>query len=303
MQEPMLNAISVDVEDFFHVEAFASCVSRTDWDSFSPRVEKNVARVLELFARYNTLGTFYVLGWVAQRFPQLVRQIERAGHEIGCHGFSHQHIGRQTPGIFRLDIREARNRLMDEVQKPVVCYRAPSFSITSNTLWALEVLVEEGFKIDSSIFPVKHDLYGMPDAPRFPYWRQTSGHSAIFEFPPSTVQLGNFNLGVGGGGYFRLIPYFISKRALRYINKKEYKPAMVYFHPWEIDPDQPRIPAKLRSRLRHYTNLSTMESKIEQLLRDFRFTTVTRTSEQLEDYCTSAPGSALFDEGTQKSCA
>jgi polysaccharide deacetylase family protein (PEP-CTERM system associated) len=288
----MLNAMSVDVEDYFQVEAFASCVSRKDWESFPSRVERNVARVLELFGRYNTRGTFYVLGWVAERFPHLIRQISKAGHEIGSHGFAHQHIGRQTPESFRKDICEARDKLTNEVQKEIVCYRAPSFSVTDNTLWALEVLAQEGFKIDSSIFPVRHDLYGMPDAPRFPYWRHISKQYSIFEFPPSTVRFGNLNLGVGGGGYFRFLPYPISKRALRHINERECKPAMVYFHPWELDPGQPRIAARFRSKLRHYTNLAIMERKLERLLQDFQFTTVTIACEQLENFRAEASGTA-----------
>ena len=204
--------------------------------------------------------------------------------------------------MFRMDIREARSRLMDEVQKAVICYRAPSFSITNTTLWALEVLAEEGFIIDSSIFPVRHDLYGIPDAPRFPYWKPISSDLSIFEFPPTTMRIGNLNLGVGGGGYFRLFPYLFSKKVLRHINE-EGKPAMVYFHPWEIDPDQPRIPAKFRSRIRHYTNLVVMESKIDRLLQDFRFTTVTETCMGLESYAAGAPVPALTRHGEQQTCA
>jgi polysaccharide deacetylase family protein (PEP-CTERM system associated) len=280
----MWNAISVDVEDYFHVEAFASRISPRDWDSFLPRVERNVKRILDLFARHETRGTFFILGWVTARFPQLVREIGWAGHEIGCHGLAHQHIKRQTPEQFRLDVREAKDRLTQEVQKPVRCYRAPSFSVMSETRWAIEILAEEGFEIDSSIFPVRHDLYGMPDAPRFPYWHQTSCGNQLFEFPPSTIRLGNTNIGVGGGGYFRLMPYCISRRALQSINETDRMPAMVYFHPWEIDPDQPRVDVKLRSRLRHYTNLATMEGKIERLLGDFQFTTVTEAAAQLDCY-------------------
>jgi len=278
----MLNALSVDVEDYFHVEAFASYISPKDWDSYSPRVERNTIRVLDLFAKYNARGTFYILGWVADRFPDLIRRIAAAGHEIGCHGFSHQLIGRQTLEQFRQDIRKSKALLTNEVQKDVTCYRAPSFSITRKTQWAVEVLAEEGFKIDSSIFPVKHDLYGMPDAPRFPYWHKASNGFQLFEFPPSTIRLGNVNIGVGGGGYLRFSPYAVSRWALKAINEKEHMPAMVYFHPWELDPNQPRIPAKLRSRLRHYTNLAVMEKKLESLLRSFRFTTVTQACETLD---------------------
>jgi polysaccharide deacetylase family protein (PEP-CTERM system associated) len=265
----MLNALSIDVEDYFHVEAFASRISRDDWRSFESRVEKNVNIILDLLEKYQSKATFYILGWVAELFPPLIRKIADAGHEIGCHGYAHQHIRRQTPDQFRQDIRRARQCLMDQVQRTVYCYRAPSFSITAATLWALDVLAEEGFKIDSSIFPVRHDLYGIPDADRFPHRR-----GGIIEFPPTTIRRLNNNFGVGGGGYLRLLPYRFTRWAIKNINEIDRQPAMVYFHPWEIDPDQPRISAPLKSRLRHYTNLSGMQNKIEQLLQDFRFSTV-----------------------------
>jgi polysaccharide deacetylase family protein (PEP-CTERM system associated) len=222
-----------------------------------------------MLSRHQVSATFFVLGWVAERFPHLIRQIGDAGHEIGCHGYAHQHIQRQTPEKFRQDVRAARQCLMHQTQKNVHCYRAPSFSIIRSTLWALDILAEEEFKIDSSIFPVRHDLYGIPDAERFPHWR-----NEIFEFPPTTLRRANNNFGVAGGGYLRLLPYGFSRWAIREINETEGQPAMVYFHPWEIDPEQPRISAPLRSRLRHYTNLKGMQKKIERLLQDFRFSTV-----------------------------
>jgi polysaccharide deacetylase family protein (PEP-CTERM system associated) len=197
------------------------------------------------------------------------------GHEIGCHGYAHQHIRRQSPEQFRQDVRKARQGLMDQTQKPVQCYRAPSFSITKSTLWALDVLGEEGFTIDSSIFPVRHDLYGIPDADRFPHWRKN-----IFEFPPTTIRLAKNNIGAAGGGYLRLLPYAYTRYSIRNVNEKEGQPAMVYFHPWEIDPDQPRIAAPFRSRFRHYTNLGGMKKKIERLLTDFRFSTVSEVCEE-----------------------
>ena len=272
----VLNAFSIDVEDYFQVEAFATRVSRDDWPAFEPRVEKNVEAILEILARYQTSATFFILGWVAEFFPQLVRRIAEEGHEIGCHGYSHQHIRRQTPDQFRQDVRTARRCLMDQVQTPISCYRAPSFSITEVTLWALDVLAEEGFKIDSSIFPVRHDLYGVPHAERFPHWRKQ-----IIEFPPTTIRRTNNNFGVAGGGYLRLLPYGITRWAIREINEIERQPAMVYLHPWELDPDQPRIAAPLRSKLRHYTNLRGMKKKIESLLTDFRFSTVSTVCEPL----------------------
>jgi polysaccharide deacetylase family protein (PEP-CTERM system associated) len=289
----MFNALSVDVEEYFHVEAFSSCISPNQWNSFSSRVEGSVERVLALFSRYHARATFYVLGWVAERFPLLVRRIDAAGHEIGCHGFAHQRIGTQSRDQFRADIRNAREVLANEVQKDIRCYRAPSFSITRDTYWALAILAEEGFIIDSSIFPVRHDLYGIPDAPRFPYWQHGSNGCGIFEFPPSTVRVGNVNVGVGGGGYLRFAPYPVSRFALQHLNSAYKMPAMVYFHPWEFDPGQPRIPSKLRSRIRHYTNLSTMEKKVERLLQDFRFTTVSEASEQLEAYHSGIPQQSL----------
>jgi polysaccharide deacetylase family protein (PEP-CTERM system associated) len=276
----MINVLSVDVEDYFHVQAFAEQIPSASWDSFPPRVERNVHRILEIFDEYRARGTFFVLGWVAGRFPGLVREIVQAGHEIGCHGYAHQQLQRQTPQQFREDVRIARRQLMDEAQKPVVAYRAPSFSIVQDTIWAFDVLAEEGFSLDSSVFPVRHDLYGIPDANRFPYWHRTSG-SSIFEFPPSTIKIGGNNFGVGGGGYLRFAPYRLTKWALRQINKREHQPAMVYFHPWEIDPDQPRIPAGLKSRVRHYTNLSRMEGKLKCLLRDFKFAPLSEVCHEL----------------------
>jgi polysaccharide deacetylase family protein (PEP-CTERM system associated) len=266
----MINAFSIDVEDYFHVEAFASRVSPKDWSRYASRVETNVELILQILTRHETKGTFFVLGWVAERFPCLVRRIADCGHEIGCHGYGHQHIMRQTPEQFREDIHRARECLAEQAQQPIRCYRAPSFSVTKSTLWALDVLGEEGFRIDSSIFPVRHDLYGMPESDRFPHWRK-----GILEFPPTTIRMANNNFGVAGGGYLRLLPYCFTRWAIRKINEVEKQPGMVYFHPWELDPAQPRISASLKSRLRHYTNLSGMQNKIERLLQDFRFSTIT----------------------------
>jgi len=282
----MHNVISVDVEDYFHVEAFASHLSPTSWDSFAPRVEANVDRALELFARRDVSATFFILGWVADRFPAVVRRIAESGHEVGCHGFAHQHIRRQSPAEFREDIRRARGSLMDQARQPVHSYRAPSFSIVRETLWALGILAEEGIRFDSSIFPAHHDLYGIPEANRFPHWLPTTNRQAVFEFPPTTIRLAGRNWGAGGGGYLRFAPYGLTRWALRRINVQEQQPAMVYFHPWELDPDQPRIRTSLRSRLRHYTNLATMAGKVEQLLRDFQFTTLTEACRELEAYHT-----------------
>jgi polysaccharide deacetylase family protein (PEP-CTERM system associated) len=264
-----LNAITVDVEDYFHVEAFASSISPENWQKYELRVENNVERILELFSRYQVKATFFILGWVAERIPGLAGCIAGAGHELGCHGYAHQHIHRQSPSEFREDVQRARRLLMDQTGQSVQCYRAPSFSITSKTLWALDILAEEGFTVDSSIFPAQHDLYGIADAPRFLHRR-----NGLIEFPPTTIRKAKTSIGAAGGGYLRLFPYLITRWAIRHINEVEGQPAMVYFHPWEIDREQPRIAAPLKSRLRHYTNLEKMFGKIERLLQDFHFSTV-----------------------------
>jgi polysaccharide deacetylase family protein (PEP-CTERM system associated) len=285
VQNPkQVNALTVDVEDYFHVEAFASSISPGDWAHYELRVDKNVDRILEIFSRYRTRATFFILGWVAEKTPGLARRIADAGHEIGCHGYAHQHIRRQSPKQFRDDVHRAHQMLTEQTGQQVQCYRAPSFSITRETLWALDVLLEEGFKIDSSIFPAHHDLYGLPGAPRFPHRR-----NGLIEFPPTTIKKGNVSIGVAGGGYLRLLPYGVTRWAMRKVNGSDGQPAMVYFHPWEIDPEQPRIAAPLKSRLRHYTNLSGMQHKIERLLQDFKFATVTDVCDIME-YTNRAEG-------------
>jgi len=285
----MRNVLSVDVEDYFNVEAFAAHISQDQWDSYEPRVERNVHRILELFAKHGVKATFFMLGWVAEKFPNLSREIVAFGHEIGCHGFAHQRLQKLTKEEFRMDLRRSSRLLMDQIQRPVRCYRAPSFSIVESTFWAFDVLAEEGFDIDSSVFPVRHDLYGVPNGERFPHLRRTSAGNLIFEFPPSTIRFGHTNWGVAGGGYLRFVPYGATYRAIRHINQVEGYPAMVYFHPWEIDADQPRMYAGLRSRLRHYTNLSTVYDKIEHLLVNFHFTTLSEVCAQYQAFQTSSP--------------
>jgi len=280
----MLNVLTVDVEEYFHVEAFASCVRQEDWSGLESRVERSTCRVMEILDRHSAKATFFVLGWVAERHPALVRKIAGSGHEIGCHGYTHRRVHRQSPDAFRSDIRTARALLSDCTGRPVITYRAPSFSIVGKTLWALDVLVEEGFSIDTSIFPIRHDLYGIPDAPRFPHWRRTPAGNELFEFPPSTLRRFGRNWAIGGGGWMRMFPYRFTRSGLREINERERMPAMVYFHPWELDPDQPRIPAPLRSRLRHYTNLATTQPKIERLLEDFRFAPLSTVCGQLPQF-------------------
>jgi polysaccharide deacetylase family protein (PEP-CTERM system associated) len=288
----MLNILSVDVEDYFHVEAFTSQISPDNWNSFEPRVEQNTLRILELFAKYDAKATFFMLGWVAERFPRLAREIAAAGHEIGSHGYAHRRLDRLTPREFLADITRSTDALVQQVQRPIRCYRAPSFSVVKSTLWALDILAEQGFTFDSSIFPVRHDVYGIPDAKRFPHWRTTAQGFRIFEVPPSTRRFANNNWGVAGGGYLRLMPYAFTRSALRRLNEIDREPGMVYFHPWEIDPDQPVIRTRLRSHLRHYSNLSRMESKIRCLLQDFRFGSLTEVVERHPAYAAAAAPSA-----------
>jgi polysaccharide deacetylase family protein (PEP-CTERM system associated) len=265
----VVNALTFDIEDYFQVQAFADVIPPREWSRFPIRVEKNTFHLLDLLARRNVRATFFVLGWVAQRCSSLVREIFNAGHEIGSHGYSHQMIGRGTAEDFREDVTRAKAILEDQLGVPVASYRAPSYSITSKTLWALEILGEAGFKCDSSIYPVMHDQYGISDAPRFPHYKALSGGRQIAEFPPSTLRLGGVNLAVAGGGYFRLFPYAMTAWAIHRINHAEGQPAMVYLHPWEFDPDQPRVAASWRSRFRHYQNLRSTEAKFHRLLEEF----------------------------------
>ena len=265
----MINALTVDVEDYFHVQAFAGVIRRADWWRYPTRVERNTYRLLEILASRRIRATFFVLGWVARRCPRLLRDIFDADHEIGCHGYAHQMIGRGSEKEFRQDIRRSKAIIEDIVGAEVESYRAPSYSITASTLWALDVLSEEGFRRDSSIFPVVHDHYGIPRAPRFPHYRLVRNGKRIAEFPPSTLRAYGVNIPVAGGGYLRLLPYGVTAWAIRHINHKEAQPALLYLHPWEIDPEQPRISAPWRSRFRHYHSLHSTEDKLVRLLRDF----------------------------------
>lgn len=265
----MVNALTFDVEDYFQVQAFADVIRREHWDHYPSRVESNTYRVLEILAHHNIRATFFILGWIAQRCAGLVRDIQSAGHEIGSHGYHHQMIGSSSHEEFRGDVMRAKAVLEDQLGSTVSSYRAPSYSITARTLWALDVLGEAGFERDSSIFPVLHDHYGIPDAPRFPHYRQVANHRIIVEFPPSTLRCGRVNVAIAGGGYFRLFPYSFTSWGIHRINTREHQPAMVYLHPWEFDPDQPRIAASWRSRIRHYQNLRSTESKFRRLLEEF----------------------------------
>lgn len=263
----LLNALTVDVEDYYHVSGFEHCVRRERWDDFESRVEANTYRVLERLAEAGVRATFFVLGWVAERHAGLVRAIHRAGHEIGCHGHWHRLVYGQTPATFRADLRRARDVIRDAIGAPVTAYRAPSFSVTAQSLWALDVLVEEGFTLDSSIYPTHHDRYGIPGSPLEPHPLERAG-GTLWEFPPPVWRLLGYPLPVGGGGYFRLYPYALTRWGLRSINAAG-RPFAVYLHPWELDPEQPRLAAGRLRAFRHYVNLRRTETRLVTLLRDF----------------------------------
>jgi polysaccharide deacetylase family protein (PEP-CTERM system associated) len=267
--EGIINAFSIDVEDYFHVEALAGAIDRSTWSQLEYRAEHNTQRLIELLAAEKVRATFFILGWVAKRSPQLVRAIHDAGHEVACHGLTHQMVTRQTPEQFRAETTEAKAFLEQACGAPVRGYRAATYSITRKSLWALDILEELGFVYDSSIFPIRHDLYGIPDAPRFPYY---PANLKMLEVPVTTVEYFGQRLPCGGGGYFRLLPYAYFRSAIRRVNERDGKPAVFYCHPWEIDPEQPRIGGiSLKSRLRHYTNLNKMEDRLRRLLREFRW--------------------------------
>lgn len=265
----IVNAMTVDVEDYFQVQAFADRVPRTDWERMPSRVERNTDAVLELFDHAGVRGTFFTLGWVAERHPSLVRRIVAAGHELASHGYEHRRADAQDPDAFRADVVRTKSILEDVGGVRVAGYRAATFSIGARNPWAFDVLAETGHTYSSSVYPVRHDLYGMPDAPRFPY--RPSG-AALTEIPITTNVLLGRNVPSGGGGYFRLFPYAWSRWSLGRVNRTDRQPAIFYFHPWEIDPDQPvQSGISLKTKLRHYTNLGRMKGRLERLLREFRW--------------------------------
>jgi polysaccharide deacetylase family protein (PEP-CTERM system associated) len=272
--EPVVNAMTVDVEDYFHVSGFDHVVSRSAWDQMESRVSANTHRLLDLLDAFAVRGTFFVLGWVAERDPALVREIAARGHEIASHGYGHRLIYNQTPAAFREDVRRAKGLLEDVIGVSVLGYRAPSFSMTTRSFWALGILIEEGHSYDASIFPIRHDRYGIPGSPRHPYSIQ-SGPGSIMEVPGSTISVGPLTLPIGGGGYFRILPYAWTRWGIAQVNRVEQQPMVFYIHPWEIDPDQPRLPAGWLGRFRHYRNLRKTEPRLRALLTDFRFGTVT----------------------------
>ncbi len=266
----MRNALTIDLEDYFHVSAYAGRVRRDDWDTYPSRVAQNTDRLLELLEQHKCKATFFVLGWVAEKKPEVVARVAAAGHEIACHSLWHRRIFDLTPEEFREDTRRAKAVIEDVTGKQVVGYRAPSFSVTPESAWALDILVEEGFQYDSSIFPVRHPSYGIPDAPRTPYWINTAS-GRILEFPMPTLAVGSKRSPIGGGAYLRLLPYRYTLWSIRHLNQKEKSPVCVYIHPWELDPDQPRMGGNLSARARHYFGLRGTAKKLEKLLRDVEF--------------------------------
>jgi len=266
----MNNALSIDLEDYFHVSAYDKRVRKEDWDTYPSRVEQNVDRLLQLFDQHNHKATFFVLGWVAEKKPWIVARVASAGHEVACHSLWHRRVYDLTPEEFREDTRRAKAAIEDAAGKRVLGYRAPSFTITRKSAWALEILAAEGFQYDSSVFPVQHPTYGIADSPRTPYWINTPS-GKLLEFPLASLRLGKMRAPLGGGAYLRLLPYRFTLWSIRYLNEHENSLACVYIHPWELDPEQPRLGGSLSARMRHYIGLNRTEQRFTQLLHDFKF--------------------------------
>jgi polysaccharide deacetylase family protein (PEP-CTERM system associated) len=275
-----LNAFTVDVEDYFHVAALSSAITRDSWATRELRVEANVERLLGILSEHDVRGTFFVLGWLAERTPALVRRIAAAGHEIACHGFSHQLVYRQSQAEFREETIRAKHFLEDTVGHEVLGYRAASFSVTRDSLWALDVLIDLGFRYDSSIFPIHHDLYGLPGAIPEPHRVSAPSGRTLAEFPMSAARFLGVQVPVSGGGYFRILPYWLTRRGLKQINERRKRPFAFYLHPWELDPQQPRIEVGAFSRFRHYTNLGRCEARLQRLLGEFAFTSMHEALQQ-----------------------
>jgi polysaccharide deacetylase family protein (PEP-CTERM system associated) len=275
------NALTVDVEDYFQVSALAPHIARSEWERIPCRVERNIDVVLQLLAESESQATFFTLGWIAERYPRLVERIVSEGHELASHGYAHQRATEQTPAAFLEDIRSAKALLEDIGGVEVRGYRAPSFSVGAANRWAFDCIAEAGYRYSSSVYPIRHDHYGMPDAPRFPY-RSREG---LLEVPLSTVRVLSINLPAGGGGYFRLLPYCVSRTLIRHINSQDQRPAVFYFHPWELDAEQPRVGGtSLKTRVRHYVNLHRTLPRLQRLLRDFTWARMDRTFPE----CTTA---------------
>lgn len=269
-QAPISNAMTIDVEDYFQVSAFAQTISRDSWPTLSCRVERNIDLILAILNEQDAKATFFTLGWIAERYPAMVKRIVGNGHELASHGYGHLRVTDQSAEEFVDDITRSKGLLEDIGGQAVLGYRAPSFSIGSGNLWALELLRTAGYRYSSSIYPVRHDHYGMPDAPRFAFY--PNGKDGLLELPVSTVRLFQRNYPAGGGGFFRFFPYALSRWLLQQVNKRDLQPAIFYFHPWELDPEQPRQTGiGLKTRFRHYVNLRRTETRIKALVRDFRW--------------------------------
>jgi len=272
---PITNAMTIDVEDYFQVSAFANHIDRADWDSLPCRVERNVDVILSILDSARVNATWFTLGWIGERYPAVVRRIVAAGHELASHGYHHQRVTELSPQAFREDVVRAKQLLEDISGCEVKGYRAPSFSIGHANLWALDTLRDAGYRYSSSIYPIRHDHYGMPDAPRFAF--RPRGNEGLLELPLTTFRFFDPNLPSGGGGYFRLLPYSVSRWCMRRVNATDGQPCIFYFHPWEIDPGQPRQRGiGMRTRFRHYVNLNSMEARVRQLVRDFRWDRIDR---------------------------
>ncbi len=286
------NALTIDVEDYYMVSAFADTVKFENWHQYESRVERNTHRILDLLDEYQVKATFFVLGWVAEHFPDLVKDIQRRGHEVASHGYNHRLVYDLTPEDFRADVRMSKDILEGITGQSVVGYRATSYTIIKETLWALDILIEEGFMYDSSIFPIRHDRYGLPEAERFPHVIER-GNGLIIEFPPSTYPLFGQKIPVAGGGYLRIMPLKATKAAIKRINEKEKKMAVVYFHPWEVDVDQPRLNGTWKSQFRHYVNLDTTLPKLRTLLSEFKFQSISEFISSPVGYDVTAPQSTF----------
>ncbi len=287
---PLLNAFSVDVEDYFQVAALAPAIPVESWPTREYRVEANTEVILKLCAEKNVRGTFFILGWVAEKSPQLVKRIAAAGHEVACHGYSHHLIYNQTQAVFREETLRSKHFLEDTVGTAVTGYRAASFSITRDSLWALDVLLDAGFEYDSSVFPIHHDRYGIPGASPEPGKIQAPSQRSLVEFPMSAAKFCGVQVPVSGGGYFRILPYWVTRAGLKQINEQAGRPFTFYLHPWEVDPGQPRVKVKAFSRFRHYTNLHVCESRLRRVLGDFKFSTMRDVLER-RGLLTSSPAS------------
>jgi polysaccharide deacetylase family protein (PEP-CTERM system associated) len=281
--QKVTHAMTVDVEDYFHVAAFNKVIDPSTWDSWPCRVEQNTNTLLALFDRNKIKITFFILGWVAERYPELIKRIHQQGHEIASHGYSHQLIYKQDPKVFREETAKSKQILEDLIQQPITGYRAASYSITRNSLWALEILAELGFTWDSSIFPTRHDNYGIPGSPEEPYKIGTRQGKILTEFPLTTAKVLGQSIPAAGGGYFRQYPYFVSRWLFEIASLNQTKPQIFYLHPWEIDPDQPRVPnASWFSNFRHYTNLHRCLPRLEKMLADFKFGTISESLGSVE---------------------